>query len=873
MNNLQLVLGGGNIRGTDISLCWSAEDQAHYLFLGLALIQRLPGNHEHVLHKLAVAQLVNAGVSLRALAREFHHAPAVMKRWGKAVLAGDLDGIAVAFASQGADKKITPDVEEFVRGQYLALCDVYPDFRRRIIAAVEKRYSKTVSGESLRQVFRLVDLETEGVSQPIRVSVGDEANEACPATSESPPPPVPKPDTTAEKDFNHLPGECFRPQLSQLEDVPADGSADCCSSDLASSLINTSSCAQEPIPCTDIALLRNLSCALPCAPTVPTRPGLPLSGFDPRGEAFMVHHAGHILFSPFLEALEVEEGEYWPMHKQWITQILQGAVNIEQSKTLCAASLSLLCGHCGVGRDSQRRSLKKQAVDPDAALKLYGTGARLVFGGPGVGDVFYYDVHSEKYTGFQPILKGWAGSQHGVHKTLHMDFIHTRYGDPCFAFHADNYYDLRERVFMVLERFNQLCPAMGKRGRTWIIDRGIFRIDIFDAFRTCGNDLITWEMGYKNDGWDDSRPAVVFRRCRERNQPGTLLWWEFSCQESPWPKDPSVRRIIVRVTTPKGVESEVAVLCTNPSIQLEEVVTLIFNRWIQENDFWYLDTYMGIGQITSYASESYADIVDTLRDRSMDCPEYRDMKKHRAQQERQLGKLLLRQKRRNDQIERKEEALKDMDQCLHEISEELTPLLEQTHADDSRDAAQEHIKQLTERRRKVRTKRTTLRRSLAALRRARDKTKDRIRTLESENEELRHSMDHTLKTDSRLRMLIAHNYRRLDTRAKAIMDALRVTARNIFHRLLEIFRPIYENYRDDHVLLRELTRAPGILRHAPGSDFIEIELRPKATYTQSVRKRVEQFIDLMTTRINAHFGGRIAPVRIILAENSAGPVV
>ena len=876
MKNVQLVLGGDNVGGTDISLCWSAEEGVHYLFLGLALIQRLPGNHEHVLHKLAVAQLVNAGARLRTLAHEFHHAPRVMKRWGEAVQAGDIDGIAIAFSGQGPEKKVTPDIAEFVRGQYLALRDVCSDFRRRIVGAVLKRYGKTVSGESLRQIFRLVDLESGAPAKPASPSAGAEEGADCPAVSEpslSPPPPVSAPDADADKFPCASPAECVPPRLPAAVEPPADGPGDGCPDALGHRPIDTNSCVPEPVPGTDSPMPRNLSCAPPSAPTVPARPGLPVGGFDPRGEAFMVHHAGQILFSPFLDVLAVGGGDDWPMHKQWLAQILQGAVNIEQSKTLCAASLSLLCGDCGAARDAQRRSLKRQAVDPDAALALHGAGARLVLDGPGSGHTFYYDVHSEGYTGAETILKGWAGSQRGIRKTLHMDFIHTRHGDPCFAFHSDNYYDLRERVFMVLDRFNQLCPGPVRRGRTWIIDRGIFRLDIFDAFRLCGDYLLTWELGYKRDGWDDSKPAVLFRRCRERNEPGTTRCWEFACQESPWPKDPSVRRIVVRVTTPNGVESEVAVLCTNPSMPLEEAVTLIFNRWIQENDFWYLDTYMGIGQLTSYASESYADIADTLRDRPMDCPEYRDMKKRRALQERRLGKLLLEKTRRGERIERKEEELQGVEQRLGEILAELPPLFAETPDGHLRDPGMDRIKRLGERMREDRAERTTLRRSLSALRRARARSEEAIRPLKSENDELRREMDQALRTDSRLRLLIDHNYRRLDTRAKAVMDALRITARNMFRRLLETFRPIYRNYRDDHVILRELTRAPGILRRSAASGIIEIELRPKATYTQSVRGRVEQFLKLMTTHINEHFEGRAAPIRIILAENAASPVV
>ena len=120
--------------------------------------------------------------------------------------------------------------------------------------------------------------------------------------------------------------------------------------------------------------------------------------------------------------------------------------------------------------------------------------------------------------------------------------------------------------------------------------------------------------------------------------------------------------------------------------------------------------------------------------------------------------------------------------------------------------------------------------------------------------------------------MVLNNYQRLDTRAKAVMDAVRIAARNVFRRLLEVFRPIHRNYRDDHVVLRELTRAPGALRRTPGSDVIEIELRPKGTYSQGLRQRIERFLDLVTNQINGHFAGRAAPIRITLTDCPAGPL-
>lgn len=214
--------------------------------------------------------------------------------------------------------------------------------------------------------------------------------------------------------------------------------------------------------------------------------------------------------------------------------------------------------------------------------------------------------------------------------------------------------------------------------------------------------------------------------------------------------------------------------------------------------------------------------------------------------------------------------MQEVERRLGEIRAELALLFKSDG--NLQAAATDPIEGLGKLMRKCRAERATLRRSLAALRRARNKTENTIQELKNKNDELRREMDQTLRTDSRLRLLIAHNYRRLDC-AKAVLDALRITARNLFFRLLETLRPIYRNYRDDHVILRELTRAPGILRRVAGAGPIEIELRPRATYTQSVRGRVEKFLQLMTAHINKHFEGRAAPIRIILVENAASPVV
>jgi hypothetical protein len=49
----------------------------------------------------------------------------------------------------------------------------------------------------------------------------------------------------------------------------------------------------------------------------------------------------------------------------------------------------------------------------------------------------------------------------------------------------------------------------------------------------------------------------------------------------------------------------VAVLTDDTQREASEIRRLIFCRWVQENDFKYLDKHFGINQITSYGVVGY----------------------------------------------------------------------------------------------------------------------------------------------------------------------------------------------------------------------------------------------------------------------------
>jgi len=75
------------------------------------------------------------------------------------------------------------------------------------------------------------------------------------------------------------------------------------------------------------------------------------------------------------------------LQRQFVAQILQGAVSVEQSKALCGRSLAHFSG-----LKKQRDGLDAQA-DADAVLRVYERNAELLSDGPNRGDLFYFDPH------------------------------------------------------------------------------------------------------------------------------------------------------------------------------------------------------------------------------------------------------------------------------------------------------------------------------------------------------------------------------------------------------------------------------------------------------------------------------------------------
>lgn len=556
-----------------------------------------------------------------------------------------------------------------------------------------------------------------------------------------------------------------------------------------------------------------------------------------------VHHAGMVLFLVMLDLFLRERPSSAPVQSQWVGQILQGAVNIEQSRMVTAGDLARFTGVVESGIEPQRRLLH-QLASPETVADIYAANARLLGDGPGKGDLFYYDPHSKEYTGGLDVLKGWCGRRHGIVKVIYLDAIHTESGRPCFAQHYSPYYDLRERFFITLEMFDRTFPTTAGTGRTFVLDRGIYGLETIKLFLKCGDHLITWEKGYSGNGWSDANKTTRFARFRCRNDAADLHRYVFECQETAWDRDGRVRRIVVRATNPTGATAEMGVLCTHPNMELERVVWAIFNRWLQENDFKYLDRHFGFNQLTSYASTTYAAKADELEDRQIESFEHRHTAKNLRNVEAALARLLLDRRKIRKRLARAEADIDVLDMKIAAF----------------KDAANTNKKgDLEKQRARRRQSRTAAIKRLAGL-------EDKIATREKESEKLQCDLASMLKTTSRLQTLMDHNYRILDIRAKSYFDALRIAASNMFRNLHDRFRPIYANHRNDHVMLRQLTRADGFIHEA--EQTIHVKLWIKGRFQKKQRLAFGTFLAECTEEINRNLDGHAMPIRISLLHRS-----
>ncbi len=777
---LQLLLPTDK-RNPSLSLYRDELHQTIHVYYGCELLETVPEDRKHPQFKLLVANLYNAGLKVSRLEEVFEFDRKTIRGWGQALQSGDAQRLKQALEGREGRRKLNPAIASFIEFRF---DEVYTHHRGRYNQQLREEvwqvFKVRLSGETLRPLLQ--SLRSRGETQEMDLPV------VAPISEEHP---------------------ILAPSAGAVV-LDSTGETGC---ELVEKTVGGELATRNLIP-----------------------------DFTPwvQGQTHWSDHLGVILFWKALIEIMVAGQEPEPLLQQWMASVLLGCHNVEQTKYLNWDDLNVLFGQVTRFPTPQREVLERLASTPTIqAVWRWNLGQVKA----GNGGDFYLDPHTKHYTGMKPVLKGWCAAIRWADKALHSDFLHTVNGEAVYCQCADNFADLRQRVWGVVSRARHVLGWPLEKELTLIVDRGIFGLEVFEKIVADPYlHLITWEKGYVRGQWCQKDQGGEFTLERKRNRADDVRVYRFQFIERKWAKDPRIRQFIVLATNPAGKQIEVSVLTDDPKRPAAEMVTLIFNRWIQENDFKYLDKHYGINQITSYRTVEYAKLAGQIDDRQIQSGQARALQQKGMQLKHEQGRWLVeqeqadyRQQQRRVQIAGLEERLADAATAASDHPK-LTLILRRL-----RQACEHYEEKRTNRRQKI----------------------DQLNRQIEENEQQKLTVQ---KEESRLEQLIAQGMHRFDTAKKELMDTIKVSARNLFYRTLQPFKKAYDNYRDDHDYFRKLTHSGGVLRWT-GSEF-QAHLVPQVNYSPALQRIIKSLLLEVNATKPVMPDGSQRPLRFFLSDRS-----
>jgi len=713
------------------TICKVPEQPGKLLvFFGMSLLEVIDDIPDSPSFKLLLARLYNSGVKTQSILDSFSVAYTSLRRWAEALKSGDTEKLLTILAGRQHPRKLTTEIINFSKTRFFS---IYPEnhysYSKVIRQEILDVFGITISGESLRPYFsKWMDCLTTKTNNLL----------------------IAEDDQLPENTHEHS-GQIIEAIPHLEEPIEKENTAIACIEESTENNHNSGQCGQG-MPLNSDLVEHNRNHVVDFDST-----------FMPANREYQFcHHAGVLLFSHLFNHLPNHISVYEPLIKQWLASILLGAINIEQTKLLNYPSLGYFFGQVLPNRHEQRQQLTAIAKTTcqDELLRLNG---ELV--GIGQCSDFHYDPHSKHYTGENKLLKGWCSRMRFAEKVVHMDFIHMPTGQPVYLCHDDNYLDLRERFFNVVKKFRKLFSFKQSSPLTFVLDRGIYGVDTFNKFINDKDEnyFITWEKGFNAELHDTNQWDNSLSLYRAKNSSKDLKRYQFFYTDKRWSKQNDIRQILVKAINPNNNSIIVSILCNDLKRCVTDIINLMFDRWIQENDFKYLDVHFGINEITSYAVLSYKEIKKDLKDKQEKSGIYKALEKQRLQLKSRLKTLLLNEHCAKHKKQSREDKIADLTHQLNKLEEK--------------------IKQ-------------------------------------------------TEKEVSRLTRLSEEGFQKLDTSKKAIMDSIKILARNMFYKSLRPFKEGYDNFRDDHMLFRHLTRSPGLIHETDNG--VEIILIPQACFTPKV---------------------------------------
>ena len=446
-----------------------------HVYFGLALIEKV-NNPGGFAYKGLLGRLYNIGFKRSRLVAAFGHPVSTLSRWGEAVKSGDIDQMARAFSGQGAPLRLKPEIERFVRAEFRR---IFPDdpytYSIRVLDRIREIFNEKFSSETLRPIFNSekaalglgVEVSAPGEFCPglEGVSAGNGAEDNFPwvdvQSLEADGAPVATPVDLPGNSWTTLGGN--QPPENQASASPESGAEPTHENQAAAS---SESNLEQPVHLPAKATTCDSGIVLNS--DIGNNRKYSLSFLDAGGamaERFSVNHLGLAIFLPIILGMDLPE-RLW---NQWISSILLGAVNLEQTGRLDFRSLEFLLRQPTISSIFHQQTALGRISDSDSALRSLQANAELV--GASESEYFYYDPHGMPYTGMRNILKGWCGAIGKVAKVNYQDFIHTDRGDPVHIGIYDNFLDLRERFADNVDVFIKEVLKGRRDPAVFVVDR------------------------------------------------------------------------------------------------------------------------------------------------------------------------------------------------------------------------------------------------------------------------------------------------------------------------------------------------------------------------------------------------------------------
>jgi len=743
----QLILGTDKRNPLFTVYCQEEDDREQlHVYYGLELLEIVSADRNEPGFKMLVGRLYNAGLSLKVLQDTFQADAKTIRRWGRALRSRNAEELVRVLEGHRASRKLTLEIQAYVRARW-------PDLVREGLYGIGKR----LRGE-IKSVFKVA-----------------------------------------------LSQETLRPLMAQLKRKPADAGAGRAEGTTAEDLPPSSPNAPADQAVSSQRREKPCDCAEGAVAPEPEPPTLVP---ETAPQTVWCDHAGVLVLAPVLVAVAQGVNRAEPLFKQWLASLLLGALNIEQTKFLNWPDLSRLLGRVVRFPYPQRQGLERVAT-PANIEALARFNAQWV--GADAQTYFYFDPHTKHYAGEQNVLEGWCPAIRWADKALHSDFIHTISGEPLYFETTDNFADLRQRFFEVVKNFRQALKWPKEQVLTFIVDRGIFGKEVFEkVLADPALHLITWEKGYaRQNGPPPGGISGSLMIERARHHAEDLRCYHLEYWDRAWPKDQRLRQIVVPATNPQGRVIQVSILTDDKEADAALIVRLMFKRWLQENDFKYLDKHWGINQITSYGVTRYEELRPEVEDRQVRSAEVKALREQMRQVRARQSRLALLQAKGEHQAGSRPKRMTELE----------------------KPGAGEESKKELARRRQVQSRWES----------TRSARQEQIQALSKELAQLEAKAKQTQPTESRLERMIAEKRVRLDPEKKRLMDSLRVIARNVFYQARQPFKKAYNNYRDDHDQFRQLIQASGVLEVR--QDQILVHLMPRVAYPPQLRRILTAVLD------------------------------